>query len=397
MAMNKNLSSIVIEDLQALIDNEVSESKTIEFKETLPSNSRDDKKEFLADVSSFANAGGGLLIYGIKEEQGIAVELSGLRNINVDSEILRLENLLRDSIEPRVPSIQISSVPLQSGGNILIIQVPRSWAQPHVVNFSGHWRFYSRNSAGKYALDVSELRSAFNLSGAIAERIRLFRTERLGKIFAGETPLMLAGGAKVVLHVVPLNSLDTAAEVFDVSKFADEQYLYAPISANGWNNRYNFDGYLTYAEKSDDMNASTYLQIFRNGIIEAVDERLLRPRIGNGRSIPSVAFEDTLLKSLLRYLEIQKRLGIPTPLFVMLSIIGVSGYVMNARGPRHRFLVEDEGHPIDRDVLVIPEIMIDDFNCDPFETMRPAFDAVWNAAGWPRSMNYDREGKWIGQ
>ena len=55
----KNIDQITEEDLQALIDNSVLEGKTIEYKQSLPSNSDSDKKEFLADISSFANASGG--------------------------------------------------------------------------------------------------------------------------------------------------------------------------------------------------------------------------------------------------------------------------------------------------------------------------------------------------
>ncbi len=58
------------EDLQALVDNSVLECKTIEYKQALPSNSESGKKEFLADVSSFANASGGDLIYGVSESKG---------------------------------------------------------------------------------------------------------------------------------------------------------------------------------------------------------------------------------------------------------------------------------------------------------------------------------------
>jgi len=64
-----DIDQITEEDLQALIDNSVIEGKTIEYKQSLPSNSDSDKKEFLADVSSFANASGGDLIYGIIEDE----------------------------------------------------------------------------------------------------------------------------------------------------------------------------------------------------------------------------------------------------------------------------------------------------------------------------------------
>jgi hypothetical protein len=27
--------------------------------------------------------------------------------------------------------------------------------------------------------------------------------------------------------------------------------------------------------------------------------------------------------------------------------------------------------------------------------MRPVFDAIWNAAGFARSLNYNNDGKWV--
>jgi len=53
-------------DIDNLISNKVSESKTLEYKKKLPGSKDKDKKEFLADVSSFANSSGGDLLYGIK-------------------------------------------------------------------------------------------------------------------------------------------------------------------------------------------------------------------------------------------------------------------------------------------------------------------------------------------
>jgi predicted HTH transcriptional regulator len=78
MVLNKPLEAIEENDLQALVDNQVAESKTIEYKESLPGNADGDKKEFLADVSSFANASGGDLIYGMREQSGVPIALNGL-------------------------------------------------------------------------------------------------------------------------------------------------------------------------------------------------------------------------------------------------------------------------------------------------------------------------------
>lgn len=63
----KDIKQIIQSDIQELIDNSVPEGKTIEYKRELPKKSDKAKKEFLADVSSFANSSGGDLILGIEE------------------------------------------------------------------------------------------------------------------------------------------------------------------------------------------------------------------------------------------------------------------------------------------------------------------------------------------
>jgi hypothetical protein len=39
--------------------------------------------------------------------------------------------------------------------------------------------------------------------------------------------------------------------------------------------------------------------------------------------------------------------------------------------------------------------MIDSFEVNLIEVVRPIFDSLWNASGWPQSKNYDNEGKWL--
>ena len=158
----------------------------------MPSNSDLDKKEFLADVSSFANASGGDLIYGIITDSGIPTKLEGIDidPSRVDQEIRRLDNIIRDSIEPRIPSLVIQPVRLTNSKTVLIVRVHKSWISPHRVSFKEHDKFYSRSSNGKYPMDVAELRIAFNLSETITERIRKFRENRISNIFANETPYL---------------------------------------------------------------------------------------------------------------------------------------------------------------------------------------------------------------
>jgi predicted HTH transcriptional regulator len=209
--IGKELDKITEEDLQNLIDNIVLEGKTIEYKAALPGNTDGDKKEFLKDVSSFANAGGGDIIFGISEDPTTKEpkSLDGLDLPNVDQEKTRLDNLIRDGIEPRIPAVHIKPVDLSSRKWAIVIRVGKSWASPHRVTFKGHDKFYSRNSSGKYPLNVGELRIAFTLSETITERIQKFREERIARLYANETPVPMPENAMTVLHIVPVASFAT--------------------------------------------------------------------------------------------------------------------------------------------------------------------------------------------
>ena len=84
--LNKPAEDITEVELQRLIDEERIEKKVLEYKSELPGNNDSDKKEFLADISSFANAIGGDLIYGVIEnrETGKPEKLEGIDIKNVD-------------------------------------------------------------------------------------------------------------------------------------------------------------------------------------------------------------------------------------------------------------------------------------------------------------------------
>jgi hypothetical protein len=62
----KEFTSISASDVLDLATNSVAEGRMLEYKQALPTTwSDDDKREFLVDISSFGNAVGGDLIYGI--------------------------------------------------------------------------------------------------------------------------------------------------------------------------------------------------------------------------------------------------------------------------------------------------------------------------------------------
>ncbi len=387
--INKSIGEITEQDLQTLVAQKELEGKTIEYKQELPGNTDTDKKEFLADISSFSNSSGGDLIYGVVEDQGMPKALDGLDIGDFDQIKQRLENLVRDGIEPRIPSLNIQPVPLSNTRTALVIRVPKSWSSPHRVRYQGHDKFYSRNSTGKYQLDVAELRIAFNLSETVTERIRNFRRDRISNIVANETPILLPDTAKMVLHLIPITAF-SSVQSHELSKIASHSEKMSPMfSSSGWSNRYNLDGFLTYADGGEQKHS--YVQLFRNGIIEAVETSMLEPT-EHGRLIPSLLYEQKLIHSLSNYLSVLETLTVEPPIFVFLALLGVKGYRMGT----NRFIHVYEDHVIDRDIILLPEITIENYQVIAEDVLKPCFDSIWNACGFPSSLNY-KDGKWVGK
>lgn len=93
--------------------------------------------------------------------------------------------------------------------------------------------------------------------------------------------------------------------------------------------------------------------------------------------IPSNACEEEIISALQGYLELQKQLELRPPLFILVSLLGVKGYEMgvNSLYPRQQM-------PIDRDILLVPEVFLEDLTVKVAQILRPVFDSVWESAGW---------------
>jgi hypothetical protein len=86
----KLLLDLTEDDLLELIANGIEERREIEYKQILKIGTDGDKKEFLFDVSSFGNASGGHLIFGIAETDGRPTAVTPLAIANRDLERLTL-------------------------------------------------------------------------------------------------------------------------------------------------------------------------------------------------------------------------------------------------------------------------------------------------------------------
>jgi hypothetical protein len=226
------------------------------------------------------------------------------------------------------------------------------------------------------------------LSETITERIRKFREDRISKILADETPIPLLKNPKIILHLLPIISFNPAQN-YDIKKISSDPDKMSPIDSRGYEHRYNLDGFLTYYG-SDGGQSHSYVQLFKNGIIEAVNASLFATQKGK-KLIPSIAYEKALITSSHKYLiNVLKTLNVEPPIFMFLTLLGVKGYSMSIDPNRsYRYGV----HEIDRDVVLLPEVIIESYDVQAEDVLRPCFDSVWNACGFPGSFNYDNTGK----
>ena len=381
----KLITSIREADLLSLIDTKENEGKEIDYKRLLPGKSDADRREFLYDVSSFANTSGGYLIFGIEESGGLPTALSGLTDIDADAEIRRLEEMARDGIRPSIPGLRTVPVPLSAGTTAIVMQIPRSWNPPHQVTYQKAFRFYGRDSNGKYQMDIEELRTVFTRSEGIAERMQSFRADRIARIIAGDLVPTLSPGGRMVAHLLPLSAFSRTTAV-DIRVFGDDPRPLADLIGGFSHSRFNIDGFVAWSEIG-------YVQVFRNGSIEVVTV-FSDPhgQQNDVRYLPSVSFEQKIFRQLNSSKRILQSLSVDCPIALMISFAGIKGWRMGvppayATSPLDIF---------DRDPLLIAEILIERFDHPVTVEARPIVDAVWNAAGWPGSPHYDQDGKWDG-
>jgi hypothetical protein len=380
----KFLTEIAEADLLALITDGVAEGRTIDYKRLLPGNADMEKKEFLADASSFANTVGGDLVFGMDEAAGLPTQITGVQTADFDAEIRRLDSILAAGLSPRIRS-STQIVTLAAGGRVIVIRVQRSWNGPHRVVFQGHDKFYGRNSAGKYPLDVNELRAAFTLSNTATERIRAFRADRIIALTNNETPLPFVDSPKVVMHCIPLETFASDAR-YDLRPFYENPVPLTPMGTTRWDRRLNLEGVLAFG--THDV-CFTYTQLYRNGIIEAVQGNILAKDYEGRKVIPSVSYEQYILGYLPRCLQVLQTLGVNAPVVFALTLINTKGLYMGVNT-----IFGETGYPISANTIALPDVLVEHFDVPPSQILKPLFDIVWNACGFPGSGNFDADDNW---
>ena len=393
----KQLDKITVSDLQTLLDNAVCESKTIEYKSELKIDTGDDRKEFLADVTSFANADGGDILFGIKEDSSsnLPCEISGIEIGTEDELIRKIESMLRDSVAPRIPDVSFNLLEICAGRYVLIMRIAASLVSPHRVTYKGYDKFFSRNAKGKYPMDVNELRTAFTMSHTLIKEIERYKDERIRIITENKYKDLQEKMPILIFLALPLNAFrnnslysmkDIIKTMQDVGSTAFGYHLNTQVTIDGI--------------KLSDTNSHFAMAHYKtNGIVEKVATDIFFPDYTT-RSTPSVTYSvissQDLIKKLFEVIDELKqyyeKLNITPPILLSCAIVNAANFSF----PKNMLSLLRDKSVIDRDLVMVPDVILEDFSMETTAILRPILNSLWNACGYISCPAYSETGEYVG-
>lgn len=151
--------AFTFDDIKSLIDSEAEESVYLEFKDAGALEKTEGKKKDIAkDVSAFANSDGGIIVYGIREENHKAVSITFINGNDFTKEWL--EQVINTGVQRHIPGLQI--FPIRNNGDVqqtvYVVKVPRSADAPHISKDN---RYYKRNNFMAVPMEEYEVRDSY--------------------------------------------------------------------------------------------------------------------------------------------------------------------------------------------------------------------------------------------
>jgi predicted HTH transcriptional regulator len=146
-------------DLQRLVDDNIQESLTLDYKDSAAL-AKDDRSrnELCKDVSAFANSAGGQIIYGIPEKNRKPQPLdSGVPNDQITREWI--EQVIDSQVQPRIENLIITPILFDANHNGYVITIPQAVTRaPHQAPDN---KYYKRQNFQSIAMEDYEVRDAF--------------------------------------------------------------------------------------------------------------------------------------------------------------------------------------------------------------------------------------------
>ena len=397
MMIQKPLSDLNESDLMTLVQQSVEERETLDYKLEMYGTSDPEKREMLRDVSAMANARGGHLLIGVREENNIAVELVGIEEPQVAAE--RLMSSCLSGIHERMHGLDVRSIPLRGGRSILAVFVPASTRKPHMVTFQQEDRFWIRHGQQKMRMSVDELREACSSVQNLTQSTLRFIEGRRQRVMG-----LAARKPENPILWIAITPLGVSIDRFEIDRADLRALMKNPpgMRADGWVIRWSPDMQAEptlYGLKLE-FHGYLRLEIFRNGYSEftedmAADRTLCEGEDLGGGSI-IIPKELALVEytvSMYRYFRaVAALIGIVDPLILSWCLLNAKGLGLPRYPGSDRPPSEYYGPRIwHEDHLCLPESQVPSLG-NPDSTAKQMLDRVWQAFGYERAPFFDESG-----
>lgn len=420
--------SINYDDIIALKNNRIRENSNLEYKqadslnfvfsitkEKLDEPTKEKRiREFLKDISAFANGEGGDILYGIKcdEKEGdLPVEIVPFKEDNIDRLKRDLDQHI-EKIKPRIPTPIIQEIeepPLKIGDPptkkyVLLIRIQQSWRSPHAIQQQSDSSFYFHKRTGvkTIQMNMEEIRESFVRSEGITEKIRHFHSKRLDFFRQISTrnilPFNLLPSNLLIIHIFPLISFFQNKMVdFNMLKKVDKNWY----SGFGYNKEFTLDGMAVQG-----IDQKEYYHLLKVGSVEYIksygyDRYQDTYKDGlpeDGKFLLNLDQLDIALpKQIAKNVEfMHNKFALQGPYFIFISFLKINDlfpYVHDDRINKRNGSLFSKSQE-----LVFPEIGLNDYSsshsiAELAEKIRVSLDIIWNTFGRESSESFDSDGK----
>ena len=152
-----------IQELDALVTNTVQENIQLEYKASAAL-SKASKAEMAKDASAFANSDGGVLVYGIAEDQNHDPDrLDGGADHSVFSAEW-IEQVLQSNISPRLGDVEIAPIRASNTHSYYAVRIPKTFRGPHQErNSKKYYKRFGYNVLAMEDYEIADVRNRITL------------------------------------------------------------------------------------------------------------------------------------------------------------------------------------------------------------------------------------------
>lgn len=392
-----------LSDVEEIVAARLPEGQRLDYKRELHLNSRRERAEVAKDVSGFANAQGGWLLFGVEEDDSEEPLPVAIRSMALDGQQSKLESILDSTLHP-IPTYRASTIEEEPGRGLIVVKVEPHAGLPVMVQGFGQYRYFRRSGLRTRPMTASEVATAHAAATGREERALQKLAElpllaRIARPRVADAARIAAATGVPPARWVPLSTVVVAAldgpdeligpEWMEPNGFAEKferrrgsggecsvrrvhQY---EISALGLEE--------VVQDDQDPLLIRHRVSIYRLGVVEWAHRY-------RGDKVPSTSLANDV-HNVLDYAS------------HVLETVGYAGRV----GVWVRIENADEAtlaiaHSIDADprtpavewVGHYCEASLDELRTDPSSVVRLTMDRIWQGFGLRRCLLFDPDGGW---